>query len=81
MAKKKSIKITDFLKNINAMRAELVDGKSVLESTLFSSRDEYIESLYNFVIKKKDTNVIWDNYLAQSEELCNASRTNFHEME
>ena len=58
MAKKKSIKIADFLKNINAMRAELIEGKSVLESTLFSSRDEYVESLYNIVMKKKDTNVI-----------------------
>lgn len=58
MAKKKSIKITNFLRNIKAMRAELIEGKSVLESTLFSSRDEYVESLYNIVMKKKDTNVI-----------------------
>jgi len=58
MAKKKSIKIANFLRNIKAMRAELIEGKSVLESTLFSSRDEYVESLYNIVMKKKDTNVI-----------------------
>ena len=60
MVKKKSIKITDFIKNIKAIRAEIIESKSVIESTIFSSRTEFTQNLYNSIIKKKDTNVFWN---------------------
>lgn len=57
MAKKKSIKIADFIKNIKAIRAEIIESKSVIESTLFSSRTEFTQYLFNSIVKKKDTKV------------------------
>ena len=57
MAKKKSIKIADFIKNIKAIRAEIIENKPVIESTLFSSRTEFTQNLFNSIVKKKDTRV------------------------
>jgi hypothetical protein len=57
MVKNKSIKIADFIKNIKAIRAEIIESKSVIESTLFSSRTEFIQNLFNSIVKKKDTKV------------------------
>jgi len=57
MAKKKSIKIADFIKNIKAIRAEIIESKSVIESALFSSRTEFTQNLFNSIMKKKGTKV------------------------
>jgi hypothetical protein len=57
MPKNKSIKIADFIKSIKAIRAEIIEGKSVIESTLFSSRAEFTQNLFNSIVKKKDTKV------------------------
>lgn len=57
MAKKKSIKIADFIKNIKAIRAEIIESKPVIESTIFSSRPEFTQDLFNSIMKKKDTKV------------------------
>ena len=57
MAKKKSIKIADFIKNIKAIRAEIIESKSVIESTLFSSRTEFTQNLFDSIVKKKDIKV------------------------
>ncbi len=57
MVKNKSIKIADFIKYIKAIRAEIIESKSVIESTLFSSRTEFTQNLFNSIVKKKDSKV------------------------
>ena len=53
MVKKKSIKIADFIKNIKALRAEIIEGKPVAESILFSSKSEFTQNLFDSIFKKK----------------------------
>jgi hypothetical protein len=60
MAKKKSFKISKFLKNIKALRTEINGGKPISKSILYLSRNEFVESIFDLIIKKKDTQVIWN---------------------
>ena len=60
MAKKKSFKISKFLKNIKALRTEISGGKPISKSILYLSRNEFVESIFDLIIKKKDTQVIWN---------------------
>ena len=57
MVKKKSIKIADFIKNIKAIRAEIIEGKPAIDSTLFSSRTEFTQNHFDLIVKKKRTKV------------------------
>ncbi len=57
MAKNKSIKIADFIKNIKAIRAEIIESKSVIETNLISSRTEFTQNLFDSIVKKKVTKV------------------------
>ena len=60
--KKKSTEKSKFVKNIYSLKDAVNYGKSISEKSLDSSREEFIETLYNRVIEKKDIQVLKKNF-------------------
>ena len=59
--RKKSSKKSEFIKNIKALKEAVNYGKSSSETLPYSSREEYIETLFELVMKKKDTRILREN--------------------
>lgn len=56
--KRKSAEKSKFIKIINSLKDAINFGKSISEKSLYSSRDEFINNLYNRVIEKKDRQIL-----------------------
>ncbi len=59
--KKKSVEKSKFVKIINSLKDAVNYGKSIPEKSLYTSREEFIEKLYNRVIDKKDRQILKKN--------------------
>ncbi|MFX0073058.1 MAG: hypothetical protein ACFFAO_18425 [Candidatus Hermodarchaeota archaeon] len=47
-----------FIKSIKSLRNELDGGKKTQESSLYNSREEFIQNILEFIMKKKDINIL-----------------------
>ena len=59
--KKKSSKKSIIVKNINSLKDSVNYGKLSLEKLPYNSREEFVEMLFNAVMKKKDTQILREN--------------------
>ncbi|MFW9897832.1 MAG: hypothetical protein ACFFDO_01055 [Candidatus Thorarchaeota archaeon] len=59
--KKKSSKKSIFVKKINSLKDSVNYGKSSDEKLPYSSREEFVEMLFNAIMKKKDTRILREN--------------------
>jgi hypothetical protein len=59
--KKKSSKKSIFVKHINSLKDSVNYGKLSLEKLPYSSREEFVEMLFDAIMKKKDTQILREN--------------------
>jgi len=61
--KEKLIKKSKFLKNVNSLKNLINGEKLMLDTFPYSSRDEYIVKIYNFIIENKDKEFSKEEFL------------------
>ena len=57
MGNKKKKPSKRFIKIIDALKNEINGAKSISESLIYATREEFVQKTYDLIMKKKDTNI------------------------